>query len=72
MTTNTIDLDYGDAEIIFLFKMGDNYFSAKLMLPKGGVMVKGCVTVQKREWNATPLDLQMTSQSLTHDITLSI
>jgi hypothetical protein len=37
--TNVIDPDYGDAET--MPEMGDNYLSTKLMLPKGGVMVKG-------------------------------
>jgi hypothetical protein len=41
--TNVIDPDYGDAEM--MPEMGDNYLSAKLMLPKGGVMVKGHVLV---------------------------
>jgi hypothetical protein len=37
--------------------MGDNYLSAKLMLPKGGVMVKGRLTAQKQDWNGNPVGL---------------
>jgi hypothetical protein len=47
--------DYGDAEI--MPEMGDNYLSAKLMLPKGGVMVKGHVSVQKRDQDGNPIGL---------------
>jgi hypothetical protein len=43
--TNAIDPDYGDAEIVP--KIGDNYLPAELMLPKGGVMMKGCMTARK-------------------------
>jgi hypothetical protein len=39
--TNAMDPEYGDAEVTP--EIGDNYLSAKLMLPKGGVMVKGHV-----------------------------
>jgi hypothetical protein len=52
---NIIDPDYGDAEITP--EMGDNYLSAKLMLPKGGVMVKGCVTTQKQDRDGNPIGL---------------
>jgi hypothetical protein len=44
--TNAIDLDYGDA--VIMPEIGDNYMFAELMLPKGGVMVKGHVTARKR------------------------
>jgi hypothetical protein len=37
--------------------MGDNYLSAKLMLSKGGVMVKGRVTAKKREGGGKPIGL---------------
>jgi hypothetical protein len=53
--TNVIDPDYGDAEITP--EMGDNYLSAELMLPKGGVMVKGCVTAQKCDRDSNPIGL---------------
>ncbi len=36
-------------------KIGDNYLSAELMLPKGGVMVKGHVTARKRNRDGNPV-----------------
>ncbi len=45
--TATSDPEYGDAEVTP--KTGDNYLSAELMLPKGGVLVKGRVTARKRD-----------------------
>jgi hypothetical protein len=36
-------------------EMGDNYLSAKLVPPKGGVMVKGCMTVQKIDPDSNPI-----------------
>jgi hypothetical protein len=45
--TNAMDPDNGGTEITP--KIGDNYLSAELMLPKGGVMVKGRVTACKRD-----------------------
>jgi hypothetical protein len=53
--SNVIDPDYGDAEI--LPKMGNNYLSAELMLPKGGVMVMGHVTAHKRNRDGNPVGL---------------
>jgi hypothetical protein len=38
-----------------MLTMGDNYLSAKLMLPKGGVMVKGRMTVCKCDRDSTPV-----------------
>jgi hypothetical protein len=51
--TNAIYPDYGDAEI--MPKIRDNYFSAELMLPKGGLMVKGPVTVPKCNQDGNPI-----------------
>jgi hypothetical protein len=51
--TNAIDPDYGDAEI--MPEMGDNYLSTELMLPKGGVMVKGYITAHKRDRDGNPI-----------------
>ncbi len=51
--TNAMDPEYGDAEITS--KIGDNYLSAELMLPKGGVMVKGHVTACKRDREGNPV-----------------
>ncbi len=43
--TDAMDPEYGDTEITP--KIGDNYLSAELMLPKGGVMVKGHMIARK-------------------------
>jgi hypothetical protein len=51
--TNAMDPEYGDAEVTP--KIGDNYLSAELMLPKGGVMVKGHITVCKRDRDGNPV-----------------
>jgi hypothetical protein len=51
--TNAMDPEYGDAEI--MPKIGNNYLSAELMLPKGGVMVKGRVTVRKHDRDGNPV-----------------
>jgi hypothetical protein len=48
-----MDPEYGDAEIVP--KIGDNYLSTELMLPKGGVMVKGRVTAHKRDRDSHPV-----------------
>ncbi len=50
---NAMDPEYGDAEVTT--EIGDNNLSSELMLPKGGVMVKGCVTVRKRDWDGNPV-----------------
>ncbi len=59
-----IDPDYGDAEIAL--KMGDNYITAEIMLPRGGTMVKGCVSARKRDRDGNPVGLASSTQSLTH------
>ena len=51
--TDLIDPDYGDAEITP--EMGDNYLSAKIMLPCGGTMVKGPVATHKRNRDGNPI-----------------
>ncbi len=51
--TNAMDPEYGDA--VVTPKIGDNYLSAELMLPKGGVMVKGCMTAHKRDQDGNPV-----------------
>ncbi len=48
-----MDPEYGDTEITP--EIGDNYLSAELLLPKGGVMVKGCVTASKCAWDGNPV-----------------
>jgi hypothetical protein len=51
--THAMDPEYGDAEI--MPKIGDNYLSPELLLPKGGVMVKGRVTAHKRDKDGNPV-----------------
>jgi hypothetical protein len=51
--TNAMNPEYGDAEV--MPKIGDNYLSATLMLPKGGVLVKGPVTSRKRDRDGNPV-----------------
>ncbi len=51
--TNAMDPEYGDAEI--MPKIGDDYLSTELMLPKGSVMVKGHVTARKRNRDGNPV-----------------
>jgi hypothetical protein len=51
--TNAMDPEYGDAEV--MPKTGDNYLSAELMLPKGGVLVKGRLTAHKRDRDGNPV-----------------
>jgi hypothetical protein len=51
--TNAMNPEYGDTEI--MPKIRDNYLSAELMLPKGGVMVKGHVTGRKHDWDGNPI-----------------
>jgi hypothetical protein len=53
--TDCIDPDYGDAEITP--KIGDNYLSAEIMLPRGGTMVKGRVAAHKRDRDGNPVGL---------------
>jgi hypothetical protein len=53
--TDPIDPDHGDAEITP--EMGDNYLSAKIMLPRGGTMVKGRVATRKRDNAGNPIGL---------------
>jgi hypothetical protein len=52
--TNAMDPEYCDAEITP--KIGDNYLSAELMLPKGGVMVKGRMTARKCDRDGNPVE----------------
>ena len=52
--TNAMDPEYGEAEV--MPKIGYNYLSAELMLPKGSVMVKGHMTAQKRDRDGNPVE----------------
>jgi hypothetical protein len=51
--TDAMDPEYGDAEV--MPEIGDNYLSAELMLPEGGVLVKGHVTARKRDRDGNPV-----------------
>ena len=53
--TDIIDPGYGDAEITP--KMGDNYLSAEIMLPRRDTMVKGCFAARKRDQDGNPVGL---------------
>jgi hypothetical protein len=53
--THIIDPDYGDAEITL--KMGDNYLTAEIMLPRGGTMIKERVSARKRDRDDNPVGL---------------
>jgi hypothetical protein len=68
--TNAMNPEYGDAEVTP--EIGDNILSAELMLPKGGVMVKGHVTPRKQDRDGNPVGCANDTQSLTPDHTLSI
>ncbi len=65
--TNAMNPEYSDTEV--MPEIGDNYLSAELMLPKGGVMVKGCMTARKRDRDDNLLGMPMTTQSFTPDHT---
>ena len=49
------DPDYGDAEITP--KMGDNYLTAEIMLPRDGTMVTGRVSARKCDRDGNPVRL---------------
>jgi hypothetical protein len=51
--TSAMDPEYGGAET--MPEIGDNYLSAELMLPKGGVMVKDHMTAHKRDRDGNPV-----------------
>jgi hypothetical protein len=68
--TDAMDPEYGDAEVTP--KIRDNYLSAELMLPKGGVLVKGRVKHVNMTRTATLLGMPMTTQSLIPDHISSI
>jgi hypothetical protein len=50
--TNAMDPEYGDTEVTP--ETGDNYLSTELMLPKGGVLVKGR-TARKPDRDGNPV-----------------
>jgi hypothetical protein len=50
-----LDPDHGDLEVTP--EMGDNYLNAELSVPRGGTLMKGRVTSQKRDENGNPVGL---------------
>jgi hypothetical protein len=51
--SDAMDPEYGDPEV--MPETGDNYLSTELMLPKGGVLVKGHVTARKCDRDGNPV-----------------
>ncbi len=50
-----LDPDHGDLEVTP--EMGDNYLNAEISVPRGGTLVKGRVTSQKRDKDSNPVGL---------------
>ena len=59
---DTIDSDHGDLEVTP--EIGDNYIGAKIMMPRGGVLLRGQVTHRKRDANGNPIGQSHTSPAL--------
>ena len=49
------DPDEGTVKIMPAPEAGDNYITAKVMMPKGGTMSRGRVTKRKRDNNGNPI-----------------
>jgi hypothetical protein len=49
------DPDEGTVKIMPAPEAGDNYITAKVMMPKGGTMSRGRVTKRKRDDNGNPI-----------------
>jgi hypothetical protein len=54
---NDHDLDPDHRDLEVTPEMGDNYISAKISIPFGGTLVKGCVTSRKRDKDSNPIGL---------------
>ncbi len=50
-----LDPDHGNLEVTP--EMGDNYLSAEISIPRGGTLVKGCVTSRERDKDSNPIGL---------------
>ncbi len=50
-----LDPDHGDLKVTP--EMGDNYLNAKISVPQGGTLMKGCATSQKRDKDGNPIGL---------------
>jgi hypothetical protein len=59
---DSIDSDHGNLEITPV--IGDNYFGAEILLPRGGVLLKGQVTRHKRDADGNPIGQSHDSSAL--------
>ena len=50
---DSIDSDHGDLEITP--EIGDNYIGAEILIPRGGVLLRGLVTHRKQDANRNPI-----------------
>jgi hypothetical protein len=50
-----LDIDHGDLEVEVTPEIGDNYLSAEISIPYGGMMTKRHVTSQKRDIYGNPI-----------------
>jgi hypothetical protein len=63
-----LDPDHGDLEVTP--EMGDNYLSAEISIPRGGTLVRGCVTSHKQGKDGNPVGLANANPILdTHEYT---
>jgi hypothetical protein len=59
---HNLDPDHGDLEVTP--EMGDNYLNAEISVPRGGTLMKGRVTSQKRDTDGDPVRLANTNPIL--------
>ncbi len=59
---DSIDSDHGDLEVTP--EIGDNYIGAKILIPCGGVLLRGRVTRRKRDANGNPIGRSHDSPAL--------
>ena len=59
---DSIKSDHGDLEATP--EIGDNYIGAKMLLPRGGVLLRGRVTRRKRDANGNPIGQSHDSPAL--------
>ncbi len=57
-----LDPDHGNLEVTRA--MGDNYPNAEISVPRGGTLVKGRITSQKRDKDCNPIGLANTNPIL--------
>jgi hypothetical protein len=51
---NDHDLDSDHSDLEVTPEMGDNYLNAEISVPRGGTLMKGCVTSRKRDKDGNP------------------